>query len=140
DVCSSDLALIDLFRKMSEAQAQYSGDGDIKIVVNSETTITLAPHDSLLFIGAAFEAAIESALRREKLFSITWRWIDSRHSVRWNLAIPAEERGPNNKEAPKVIPMSPRFTEIVRKLKGNTPRIGRELDKPIFGSLLGDRA
>lgn len=102
--------------------------------------ISIRSSDRLLHIEAAYLAAIETALRREKLFLMTWRWIDTSNPDRWDIVIPKVHQGPSNKNAPFAIAVSPRLRAILQELRGDVPRIGKALDEPIFGALDGDYA
>lgn len=103
--------------------------------------ISIRSSDRLLFIEAAYLSAIETAMRQEKLFLMTWRWVDTSSPVgEWNIMIPPEHQGPSNKEAPAAVPVSPRLKTILQELRGDLPRIGKALDEPVFGGLDGEYA
>ncbi len=109
----------------------------IEIEISNSDTLRFESDNSLLYIAAAFDLAIETALRKTKLFSITWRWIDlSTNNER--IIVPPNERGPANKNAPAYLPLSPRAVEIIKKLKKQQANI--DIDAPIFDCLRADRA
>jgi len=136
-------ALRGFFARMRAAQlAAPADDPAFRIELNTLGGVParLAAHDSLLYIEAAFEAAIECALRREKLFAMTWRWVDMSTLYCEHISIPPELLGPDNKGVPAYLAMSPRLVEILKTLQGNVTRIGLALDESVFGPLLADRA
>src|SRR5690606_2751292 len=75
--------------------------------------ISIRSSDRLLHIEAAYLAALETAMRREKLFLMTWGWIDI-GPVRWNIVIPKEHQGPSNKNTAVSIAVSPRLKAILQ--------------------------
>lgn len=102
-------------------------------------SINIWSRDRLMRIEAAYLAALETAMREEKLFLMTWRWIDT-STERWNIVIPKQHQGPSNKNTPVAIAVSPRLKAILKELRGDLPRIGKALDEPVFGELDADYA
>ncbi len=105
--------------------------------------IELPYHSSLLYISAAFETAIEAAMRRGRMFEMRWRWLD------WNarmIVIPPEFQGPANKKVSAKLPMSPTLVRTLKQLNGEnddgsiTCRVGDEANQSVFGPLISDRA
>lgn len=75
-------------------------------------------HDALsesanMYAAAAFELAIETALRQGTLFALRWAWVDFEARV---IPIPQALRKRKNKGVPDVLPLSPRAIEILRSL------------------------
>lgn len=108
-----------------------------------DRTIDLPYHASLLYIPAAFETAIEAAMRRGRMFEMRWSWID------WNarmIVVPPESQGPSNKRAPARLPMSPTLVRTLKRLNGENDdgsticRVGDTANEMVFGSLASDRA
>jgi integrase len=65
------------------------------------------------YAAAAFELAIETALRQGMLFHLRWTWVDLQARV---IPIPPTFRKRKNKGVPDVLPLSPRAIEILRSL------------------------
>ena len=74
----------------------------------------MGPSRALAYIPAAFLAAIESAMRREKMFDMEWSWID------WpgDIVIPYQMRGPSNKQVPSRLAAPPDLQRIFLNLSG----------------------
>ncbi|MFT0850469.1 tyrosine-type recombinase/integrase [Achromobacter sp. F4_2707] len=104
---------------------------DVKVPSNKKI-LSFEADDSLIYIRAAFEAAIETALRKEKLFKICWRWVDLTPGQE-RIIFPAEEWGSANKGVPKILSMSLRMVEIIKEIKQIKQNIN--LDEPIFHPL-----
>ncbi len=108
-----------------------------------DCTVDLPYHDSLLYLSAAFETAIEAAMRRGRMFEMRWSWINWTARM---IQIPRESQGPSNKRAPAMLPMSPVLVKTLRELNGVRDdgtiirRTGDNAEAPVFGSLTADRA
>ncbi len=108
-----------------------------------DRAIELPYHASLLYIPAAFETAIEAAMRRGRMFEMRWSWVD------WNarmILIPPESQGPSNKRVSAKLPMSPALVRTMKQLNGVnddgsiTCRAGDDANHFVFGPLASDRA
>ena len=108
-----------------------------------DRTIVLPYHASLAYISAAFETALEAAMRRGKMFSMRWDWINFETRM---IVIPPDQQGPSNKKAPAKLPMSPALVKELAQLNGLNSngsvrvRLGEEATTPVFGPLTADRA
>ena len=108
-----------------------------------DRTIDLPYHDSLLYISAAFEAAIEAAMRRGRMFEMRWNWLDWTSRM---ILIPRESQGPSNKRAPAKLPMSPSLVKTLKDLNGVDDngtiirKTGDSAEAKVFGPLAADRA
>lgn len=116
-------------------QARASERDTLTVALTNNKKFKTLATSNLLYLSAAYQAAIECALRREKLFSLTWRDVDLQRRV-----ITIRDTGALNKETPASIPMSLKLVNVMRELAGNTPRIGAALDEKVFGTLNGERA
>src|SRR5690606_13659173 len=72
--------LLQTFENMKQAQLRAPSSEkrqfiDVEVPCNRKI-MSFEADDSLIYIRAAFEAAIETALRKENLFKICWRWVD----------------------------------------------------------------
>lgn len=129
--------LSDSFLAMHQAylnRDRKHSHGQLKVTLPNGTDLATAKSRNLLYIHAAFQAAIECAMRRRRLFNLRWRDIDFKRRV-----IHVEDTGPENKEVHNTTPMSPNLYKILKNLEG-TPRIGDALNEKVFGTLSGDRA
>ena len=134
-------ALDTLLQAIAKAQSDApEATRDHVIVSCNDKPVQVPPHDSLRYIHVAFLLAIECALRRGKLFSVAWGWVNF-EPEREHLLIPVKYLGPINKGVPAYLPLSPRAVEILRDLKVQADREGRGgPDDPVFGTLVADRA
>lgn len=133
-----ECALIEeAFRQLREGQlAREAEDSHEPIVV------TIPGHPPLSVIGfaglryaeAAWHAAIQTAMRRGKMFEMRTSWIDWKNG---NAVIPVQLRGPENKRVPSHVPLSPRLRAILREL---WPEDQHSQDQPLFGELTADNA
>ena len=146
-------AVFSLLRKRQlDASNKVAIDPNAKIVIARseivqdnlpDRTIELPFHDSLLYISGAFQAALEAAMRRGRMFEMRWNWIEWETRM---IAIPPEQQGPSNKKAPAKLPMSPALVQALQELNGldadGSPRcrVGDLASEPVFGSLASDRA
>ncbi|MFW8567268.1 tyrosine-type recombinase/integrase [Orrella sp. 11846] len=134
-------ALETLFAAISDAQNQApQSDSDHIIEISQGDQLLISPHDSLRYIHAGFILAIECALRRGKLFAMTWGWVNI-ESGSEHLLIPVQYLGPVNKGIPAYLPLSPRAVETLSALKTQAQAQGKAgSDDPVFGGLFADRA
>jgi integrase len=142
-------AILEVLSKLREGQlaAQASGSKEpIKVEIPGRPPLLVPPHKTLLYIPAAFLAAIESAMRREKMFEIEWSWINWNTNGTTDIVIPPQARGPENKEVPTRLAVSPDLRRILLTLNGTDQhgrpltRTGDALNEKVFGPLLADRA
>nr|WP_236844373.1 tyrosine-type recombinase/integrase [Bordetella sp. 02P26C-1] len=142
-------ALLDVFTQMHDGQLAAQDTGSkkhIEINIPGKSPLFVPPHSSLLYIKAAFLAAVESAMRREKMFEMQWSWILWRPDHKADIIIPSQLRGPKNKRVPSRLAASPGLRRIFLELNGTDEhgrpiaRIGEAQDEKVFGPLLADRA
>ncbi len=116
---------------------------EIVIDEQPDRSISMPYHDSLLYISAAFETAIEAAMRRGKMFEIRWSWVDWTSRM---VLIPPGSQGPSNKRAPAKLPMSPSLVRSLKNLNGVSDdgkiirKVGDDAEAKVFGALTADRA
>lgn len=138
-------ALIALFKRMRAHQIAAEDTGSkepFELRIAGRAPLVIGPNKALAYIPAAFLAAIESAMRREKMFDMEWSWID------WpgDIVIPDQMRGPSNKQVPSRLAASPNLQRILLTLNGvdgsgvRIPRIGDALKQKVFGPLTADYA
>jgi len=107
----------------------------LQVELENGSILELGPTENFLYVGAAFQASIECAMRQGRLFAIKWLDIDFNQRV-----IKVADTGPRNKKVPATVPMSPPLVNVLKELHGPAPRIGLALDEPVFGPLKGERA
>lgn len=107
----------------------------LEVELENGSILDLGPTENFSFVGAAFQASIECAMRQGRMLAITWRDIDFSKRV-----IKVNDTGPKNKKVPATVPMSPTLVAILKELHGPALKIGLALDEPVFGPLRGDRA
>lgn len=135
------VALTAAFSSMAEAYRnrdialERRPDYTVKVKLGNGGVLSLGSTANLLYVGAAFQASIECAMRRGKLFAITWKDVDFKRKV-----IKVHDTGPKNKKTPATVPMSPILVSILQELHGQVTRIGDALNEPVFGPLNGERA
>ena len=142
-------AILHVLNKLREGQiaAQaYGSKEPIKVDIPGHPPLVVPQHKTLLYIPAAFLAAIESAMRREKMFEIEWSWISWKANGMTDIVIPPQARGPENKGVPTNLAVSPDLRRILLTLNGTDQhgqpivRTGDALNEKVFGPLLADRA
>jgi len=123
--------LIHAFQALADAQAHWDTPRGTPIAVEIAPGVSLKVGYSpgLVFMPAAFQAAIECAARKSLLFSLRWKQIDLARRY-----IHITVRGSKNKEVPAEIPISPKLEDMLREMRG-PERIGAALDEPLFGTL-----
>lgn len=133
--------LLAVFAEMRQQQLPHrheSSRGQLgqRITISAVgATLEAHPHNALLYMHAAYQAAIECAMRRSALFSACWSWVDWENRF---LVVPLEHQGPSNKKVPKAIPVSPALLDILRDLYQQ--RVPQDDNGKIFGELTGDEA
>lgn len=141
--------ILDLLTRIHTAQSAADESRSKKpftLEIPGRPALTMTPHASLAYISAAFLAAIESAMRRAKLFEMEWSWIDWKPDNTVDIVIPPQARKVKNKKVPTRLAASPDLRRILLSLNGTDrhgrpiPKIGDALKEKVFGPLLADRA
>lgn len=119
------------FQALADAQINWNTPRGTPIDVEIAPGVSLRVgySNGLVFMPAAFQAAIECGARKSLLFSLRWKQIDLPRRY-----IHITVRGPANKRVPAEIPISPGLEDMLREMRG-PDRIGAALDEPVFGSL-----
>lgn len=126
------------FKALADAQRQRDRAGKgwlMDVRMPNGKLLRVGQTQTLYYLEAAFEAAIECALRKGKLLALIWREVDLERRV-----ITIKEKSAKNKNTPTTVPLSPRLTTVLKDLHGPAKKIGKALDEKVFGSLTGDRA